>query len=292
MSVIDRLLLRRRRRRVARVAAADSLFFHREILRRLLERLDYMKLVPRRVLYLGLAGDEAARLLIKRYPGVELVFADSIESSLRPYRRHWWQKPLPRVVLDAESLGLADQSFDLIIANLHFVEANEPEQVFREVFRILRPEGLLLFSTLGPDSLKELSHVASPRHLVHPFIDMHHLGDMLLKRGFLDPVVDMEYIQLRYQRLKDLGHDLKALGLTNVRLDRHRGLLGRGFWATLESAYRAQWQQLDGALPVTVELVYGQAWRPVHDPQTQIKHGAEVLVPVEQLLNRPARRTR
>lgn len=290
MSVIDRLLLRRRRR-AAGLVVADSLFFHREILQRLLERLDYMKLVPRRVLYLGLAGDEAAALLIKRYPGAELIVADSTESSMRPYRRHWWQKPLPRVVLDAESLGLADQSFDLIIANLHFVETNVPELVFKEAFRILRPEGLLLFSTLGPDSFKELTQVASPRHLVHSFIDMHHLGDMLLKRGFLDPVVDMEYIQLRYQRLKDLGHDLKALGLTNARLDRHRGLLGRGFWSALESAYRAQWQQLDGACPVTIEQIYGQAWRPVYDPESQAKRGAEVLVPVEQLLNRPVRHT-
>jgi malonyl-CoA O-methyltransferase len=290
MHIIDRLMLRRRRQRAALKPNDAACFFHREILHRLLERLDYMKLVPRRVLYLGLLGDEAAALLIKRYPGVELVYADSVESSLRAYRRHWWQKPIPRLVLDAEALGLAGQSFDLIIANLHFVETNEPDRVFQEAFRILRPEGLLLFSTLGPDSFKELSQVAYPRQLVHGFIDMHHLGDMLIKRGFLDPVVDMEYIQLRYQRLKDLGDDLKALGLTNARLDRHRGLLGRGFWRAREEAYRAQWQLLDGALPVTVEMIYGQSWRPLHDRETQINQGGEVLVPVEQLLNRPARR--
>ncbi len=139
-----------------------------------------------------------------------------------------------------------------------------PDAVFAEFRRILAPRGFLSFTSLGPDTLKELRaawrQVDSRSH-VHHFIDMHDLGDALVRAGFAAPVLDVERYTLTYTEVRRLAADLKAVGAHNAAADRPRGLTGRGKFAALQSAYEAY--RHDGRLPATYEVVFGQAWAPV-----------------------------
>jgi len=116
---------------------------------------------------------------------------------------------------------------------------------------VLAPDGLVLFSTLGPDTLKELRAAAGATR-VHQFIDMHDLGDMLVAAGFAAPVMDMEYLTFTYRDARQLLDDLRASGQTNARADRPRGLAGKGFLK--QTLFKMQNQ-------ATFEVVYGHAWK-------------------------------
>jgi malonyl-CoA O-methyltransferase len=128
--------------------------------------------------------------------------------------------------------------------------------------RVLEPGGLLMFSTLGPDTLREL-RAALPQQgdtqRVHPFIDMHDLGDALLQAGFADPVMDMEMLTLTYASLDELFADLRTTGANNAARNRPHGLSGRAGW----EAARAHYETLrrDERLPVSIEIIQGQAWK-------------------------------
>ena len=128
---------------------------------------------------------------------------------------------------------------------------------------MLAPRGLLTFSTLGPDTLRELraawaSVDSNPR--VHAFIDMHDLGDALVRSGFAEPVLDVERYTLEYPDVPRLAADLKALGEVNALAGRSRGLTGPRKFAAMRSAYEAH--RREGRLPATYEVIFGQAWSP------------------------------
>jgi malonyl-CoA O-methyltransferase len=131
---------------------------------------------------------------------------------------------------------------------LHWVA--EPRAALAEFQRVLAPEGLLMFSTLGPDTLKEL-RAAAGADRVHRFADMHDLGDWLLAAGFSAPVMDMETINLAYRDMTNLLADLRASGQTSARAGRARGLAGKGLRAALAHA----------GIRVTYEVLYGHAWK-------------------------------
>jgi len=145
---------------------------------------------------------------------------------------------------------------------LHFHD--DPLPVIREMHRVLADEGLLMFSTLGPDSLKELRQAfaaADPgRAHVHDFVDMHDLGDMLIAAGFAAPVMDMETLVLTYGNVMELVRDLRSAGAVNSLQSRRRGLSGRGIWERLCAASAPF--NVRGGLPASFEIVYGHAWKP------------------------------
>jgi malonyl-CoA O-methyltransferase len=159
-----------------------------------------------------------------------------------------------------QTLPLADASVDLVWSNMALHWLSDPLPALREFSRVLLPNGLLMFSTLGPDSLKELRAAAGERR-VHAFVDMHDLGDMLLAAGLAAPVMDMELITLEYQGSGTLLDDLRGSGQTSARADRPRGLAGRAFAERLHRAL--------GEKPrATFEVVYGHAWR---SPRQDVK---------------------
>ena len=214
---------------------------------RMLERLDYVKLVPRRILDAGSGLGREAKALARRYPRAELL---ALDFALPMLRRRFWEK---RILLcgDIVQLPLSDGSIDLVWSNMALHWAADPAAALREFERVLAPKGLLMFSTLGPDTLKELRAAAGAAR-VHAFADMHDVGDMLVAAGFAAPVMDMEMIEVEYRQNKDLLADLRASGQTSARADRARGLAGRRFVARL----RAQ------LVPrATFEVVYGHAWK-------------------------------
>ena len=263
------LVRRRAGRAAADYASVDTLA--REISRRMGERLDYIRIEPRRILDLGCGPGADLPGFAQRYPGVPRLAIDSSPAMLAQARGDTgllkrllrFGKPAEPdfVCADATALPLARGSVSFAWSNLMLQWLHDPLPALKEIHRVLEVGGMLMFSTLGPDTLKELRAALPPsdaEHL-HRFIDMHDLGDALVGAGFSDPVMDMEMLTVTYTSLDDLLHDLRASGSANAAVTRPRGLVGKGHWQKL----RANYEQLrrDGRLPATVEVVYGHAWK-------------------------------
>ena len=255
----------------------------REIRQRLLERLDYMQLEPRRIVDIGSGTGVAAGVLTRRYRTAELVQLDISEAMLRLARQRLprfrpWRGAQRFIAADAERLPLTPGCADLVFSNLALQWCNDLDAALQEFRRILRPGGLALFTSFGPDTLKELrqcwSEVDGNIH-VSQFADMHDVGDAMLHAGFADPVMDAERLTLTYDNLKTLLGDLKGIGAVNAAAGRSRGLTGKARLAALQRAYEAK--RIDGRLPATYEVVYGHAWAPVN--KARGGKVAEVAVP-------------
>ena len=236
---------------------------HTEVRDNLLARLDLMSVTPRVVMDVGAGTGHAARALKRRYPKALVIALDSSQSMLRAAgRRQPWLRRFAPLQADAERLPLANGSVDLILSNLMLQWCN-PDAVFAEFRRVLAPQGLLCFSTLGPDTLQELRaawrQVDSHTH-VNQFTDMHDIGDALVRGGFASPVLDVERYTLTYLDVRKVAADLKATGARNATAGRARGLTGRRQFAALPAAYEAF--RRDGRLPATYEVVFGHAWSP------------------------------
>jgi malonyl-CoA O-methyltransferase len=236
---------------------------HAEVRENLLQRLQLTALTPRVVVDLGAGTGHLSRALKRRYPGALVIALDSSPGMLRTAaRRRSWLRRFALVCADAGQLPLADGSIDLILSNLMLQWCN-PDAVFAECRRVLAPRGLLSFTTLGPDTLGELRAAwtrVDPCSHVHQFIDMHDLGDAVVRAGFASPVLDVERYTLSYADVLKIAADLKATGAHNVTAGRAKGLTGRGKFAAMQSVYETFRQE--GRLPATYEVVFGQAWAP------------------------------
>lgn len=274
-AALDARLIRRRFERAAPGYGGASRA-EQEIADRMLERLDYVKLAPRRVLDAGSGPLREARLLARRYPKADVVALDLSAAMLRQGGRGGgflglFRSPSPlRLCADFGRLPLAAASIDLVWSNMALHWAPDPLAVLREFHRVLAPGGLLMFSAPGPDTLAELRQAAGKAR-VHAFADMHDLGDLLLAAGFAEPVMDAERLTLVYPDAAALLADLRGSGQTSA-LSRasgapRQGLAGRGFRARLDEGLRAALR--DGVLPVAVEAVYGHAWRAGERPATR-----------------------
>jgi len=234
-----------------------------EIRQQLLQRLELTSLTPRLVLDAGAATGHASLALKLCYPRARVLSVDFALGMLKAAKaRFSWRRRFDRIGAEAEALPLPDGSVDLIFSNL-LLPWCDPDRLFAEFRRVLAPRGLLTCSGFGPDTLRELrvawESVDAQSH-VNRFIDMHDLGDGLVRAGFAAPVLDVERYTLQYQDLAALRLDLKSLGYGNFTAGRPRGLTGRGKLARLQSAYEAT--RHEGRLPATYEVVFAQAWAP------------------------------
>lgn len=249
-----------------------------EIGQRMLSRLEYIRATPRRILDAGAGPAREARALLTRYPGAVLLTLDASLAMLRIGRRpHGWRdrlRPAARslaMVADFARMPLAAGNIDLLWSNMALHWATAPTTVLSEFARVLAPNGLLMFSTLGPDTLKELRLAAGPAR-VHSFMDMHDIGDALVGAGFAAPVMDAEIVTLTYADPDALFSDLRRSGQTLARADRARGLRGRRFLEQLRAKIVEQAGR--GRIAATFEVVYGHAWRGEQKPRTD---GREVI---------------
>jgi malonyl-CoA O-methyltransferase len=251
----------------------------REIGRRLVGRLDVVRLSPGRILDLGCGTGEATAELVARYPRAHVVgldlalpMAQAARERLRRGRSLYRRLlapvkggfgPAPDVVCaDAARLPLAGVCVDLAFSSLALQWVNDLPRAFAEVRRVLRVGGLFTFTTFGPDTLKELRAAfarADGYTHVSRFVDMHDIGDMLAGAGFADPVMDMETMTVTYPSPRALMDDLKAIGATNATRGRPRGLTGRKRLARVFALLEKRMQE--GRLPATYEIVYGHAWK-------------------------------
>ena len=239
-----------------------------EVGARLLAHLEPMRLEPRRLLDLGCGTGAALAPLEARFPKCEVIGVDVAPAmlALAAARTPAWKRlvPLrrPRLVCaDAERLPLAAGVVQLVFSNLA-LQWCDPAKVFAEAARVLPAGGLILFSTFGPDTLKELraafAHVDGYAH-VNRFVDMHDLGDALVHASFADPVMEMEMVTVEYASVDAVARDLKAIGAHNSLAGRPRGLGGRGRWNAVVANYE-KWRR-DGVLPASYEVIYGHAWK-------------------------------
>ncbi|MGD2139105.1 MAG: malonyl-ACP O-methyltransferase BioC [Burkholderiales bacterium] len=242
----------------------------REVAIRMHDRLSLMRLPVQRILDAGCGTGHGARMLRKRYGGalvVELDLSEEMLSQPRPRPRlawSWLGRSLRRctVCADLRHLPLAESSIDLIWSNLALHWVDDLEGTLAQMLRVLRPGGLLMFSILGPDTLKELRAASSGELFqVNPHVDMHDIGDMLIGCGYAEPVMDMDLMTLTYADLPALLRDLRAHGSISRVAPSSRGLGERRRYQRVASRY-AEFERADGRLPATFEVIFGHAWRP------------------------------
>lgn len=268
-------------RALARLASSgEPPWLHQEAARRMAERLDWIKARPARVLdWSGAAGASGA-LLKSAYPNAEQLRIDEAPAPGRPeapppWWRRWASAPASTRALragEAEHAGAG-----LVWSNMRLHFEPDPEPLLHAWRQALAPDGFLMFSTLGPGSFALLREVYAeagwgPPHA--PFVDMHDLGDMLLARGFGEPVMDQETLSLRYASPEAMLEELHSWG-ANFAPQRFAGLRTRRWHAELRARLGAR-AGPDGRLTLQAELVYGHALRaadagPRVEAQTRIE---------------------
>lgn len=235
----------------------------------LLDRLDVVLQKPQMILDAGAGCGRMLPALLKKYPGSRIIMLEPCEQLREKYKPGVLQRLRSRVQHRdecAESISIEDASVDLVVANqsLHWCDLRAALEEFR---RILKPGGLLCFATLGPDTLEQLRQSwmracgsgTPSENRVHRFLDMHDVGDELVRNGFSDTVMDMDYLNLSYQDSTALFTDLRACGARNARVDRPKHLTGKGLF----QRYVDEIEKLrnpDGRIELSIEIIYGHAW--------------------------------
>jgi len=289
--------LRPEKNRVARAFANaansydDVAILQRDTADEMLERLELVKIEPKQILDLGTGTGRNLNLLQQRYPAAQQVAVDIAPAMLQHARqryradqglRRWLpghKSPL-FIAGDAEQLPLADNSVDLVYANLA-LQWCDLTPAFTEIQRVLRPGGLLMFSTLGPDTLQELRQswaaVDNYPH-INVFLDMHDVAEAMFAAGLSEPVLDSDRHSLLYPDLLSMMRDLQQLGARNVNQGRRRGLTGKN---TLKKVTAASEQfRVNGQLPATYEVIYGHAWA---GEKSQVNENGCVSISLDQL---------
>ncbi|WP_217884467.1 malonyl-ACP O-methyltransferase BioC [Thioflexithrix psekupsensis] len=243
----------------------------------LLERLHDIKINPQRIVDLGSGSGWLSRKLTARYPKATCYSLDVALPMLQQAQQKrpvsFWPFSRPRQFLicaDAMQLPLADHSIDLLVSNLMLQWCNDFAPIFQEIARVLKPDGILLFTSFGPDTLRELRQswatVDNYSH-VNRFIDMHDLGDALLRSGFTHPVMDTDWLYYHYPDVKSILRSLKNIGAHNIMQGRLKTLTGKNRFQQMIQAYETLRQQQ--GLPVTYEVIYG------HAVGQSVKHSAK-----------------
>ncbi|KAF1695281.1 malonyl-ACP O-methyltransferase BioC [Pseudoxanthomonas koreensis] len=272
------------RRAFSRAAAGydAAAALQQEVLARLLESLAYLEdKVPQVVLDVGSGTGHAAAAMRKRWPKAQVVALDLALPMLRQAKKQagWW-KPFARVCADARALPLAEGSVDVVFSNLCLQWVEDLPAVFAGFRRVLRPGGLLLCSSFGPETLGELRESFAQADAVphvSPFASIAQFGDALVAAGFRDPVLDRDLFTLTYPDLPALMHELRVIGATNAMAARRRSLTGRARFAAATAAYETL-RTGEGRLPSTWQVLYAHAWAP--PPGAPIREGGHEIAAV------------
>lgn len=284
---LDRAAIRRNHDRASAGYDAAAVLARR-LREAMIARLEWIAFTPESVLDLGCGTGHGAAELAARWPHARILALDAAPCMLAEAQRLAKDARIEWLRAEAEAIPLPDASVDCVFSNLMLPWCEDIDAVFAEVARILKPRGLFTFTTLGPDTLGELRaawRAADGAAHVHPFTDMHDLGDGLVRAGFAEPVLDVSRYTLTYPDVAALMRDLKAIGSQNAASARPRGLTGRGRIAAMTGAYEPF--RADGVLPASYEAVFGQAWGAVL--RERRAPGAPYAVPVGSIGRRGPR---
>lgn len=241
----------------------QSAVLQREVLIRLFDRLQYIKIDPKLVVDLGCGTGQGIKMLRKQYSKSSILGLDLAHEMLSMSKKQYGLFDRKWLVnADMEQLPLADGQVDLIFSSLALQWSNDLVETFAEFKRVGRQGGLLMFTTFGVNTLHELRQSwqeIDPSPRVHQFMDMHDIGDMMMSSGLSQPVLDMENITLEYEHFEDLLKDLKSIGATNAERSRSRGLMTAKKLARLKAVYE-NFAFKNERYTATYEVVYGHAW--------------------------------
>jgi malonyl-CoA O-methyltransferase len=280
---IDRQMTRRNFENSANTYDAAAIL-QQEVARRLLERLDYIKIQPQLAVDLGCGTGQITEALLKQYPKTQVIALDLAINMLAKARKKgsWLRKPMA-VCADVNQLPLQSHHVDLIISSLMLQWCDDLPKVFADIARTMKTGGLVLFTTFGPDTLKELRQSwAKVDNLPHSsqYLDMHDIGDQLMQAGFSQPVMDMEMITMTYSKVEYLMRDLKQIGANNTDSRRRKTLTGKQRMQAFIQAYE-HFKQADGLYPASYEVIYGHAWIP--DLSVKKPAGVETFIPIKAI---------
>lgn len=254
----------------------------------LLERLQGIRCSPQIILDLGCGTGYFEPFLNKLYPTAKIVGLDKSSGMLSQAQLKETKYSLGGINWVngyAEKLPFRDHSFELIYSNLMLHWSSNFIECLKEIHRILKPEGLLLFSMVGPDTLQELRYcwkTVDEHPHVHQFVDMHDIGDNLLQTSFAHSVMDVEYFTLLYAEALDLMRELKKLGVQNIAKNRQRGLTSKGTLKKLIQTYEG-FRSQEGKLPATWEIIYGHAWS-AEKQSEKPKEVDEIKIPINCII--------
>jgi malonyl-CoA O-methyltransferase len=250
-----------------------------EVGSRLVERLEDVTPAPQLIIDAGTGTGNLVELLAKKFPSSHILAVDAAQNMLKQTKKY--SKSFFPLCADVLQLPLSDHCVDIIISNFMLEWCDEVVKVFQEFKRVLKPNGLLLFSTLGPDTFKELreswAQVDVHTH-VHSFLDMHDVGDILIEKKFTDPVVDVERFTFTYKTSDQLLRELRAMGIFNFHPDRSKNLISKSYFKRFLNEYE-KLRGSDGKLPLTWEVIYGRAFA----PPFMASDSAEVRISVSQI---------
>ena len=249
----------------------------------LLTRLEPFDFRPEVILDLGAGTGRAAAELKRRHRRSLVIALDLAPGMLRQAAHHQRLfRRFDRVCADAARLPLESSSVDIVFSNLMLQWCDPLDDVFAEVRRVLKPRGFFVFTTFGPDTLKELRSAwseADTHNHVNRFLDMHDVGDALVRAGLQEPVLDVDRTQLTYDDGMAVMRDLKSIGARNATAGRPRSLVGRDRLQRVLTAYESF--RKDGRLPATYEIVYGAAWGTAGRHASSVKAGEVKISPSE-----------
>ena len=280
----------------------ETPWLHEEIGRRMEDRLQWIRLQPKQwVDWAPVNGGLRTHAAVRaRYPKANCLVLETSELRLQKAKvaltNPWWALWKRQLVSVSDlANGLQQQeAADMVWANMALHTAVAPQSLLRAWHSLLATDGFLMFSSLGPDTLRELQPIykelgwGDPSHA---FTDMHDWGDMLVQAGFAEPGMDMERITLTYATPSDLLKDLRLLG-RNLHHQRHQNLRGRGWRQNLENALLALAKpDHQGRLVLTVEVIYGHALKPL--PRVRLADQSSVtLAQMKTLLSKSSGNTR
>lgn len=254
-----------------------------EIGQRLFERLSYLNITPKRILDLGCGPGCFSRELRRLFPKAQVIGLDFAQEMLNQAKaKHRWRCRWSLVNADMRKMPFPSGTFDLVFANQVIHWGLDITSVFRELNRVMNQKACLMFTTLGPDTFKELKRAwagVNDHAHVNEFADMHDIGDSLVAEYFLEPVMDMEWLVAHYETPMKIVKALKAQGVKNINSGKNQGLTGQSSWAEFERCYEV-FRTESGKYPLTYEVVYGHAWK---GEQRRTDKGIETMIPISQM---------
>lgn len=251
----------------------------------LLERLAYIRLDPKHIIDLGSGVGTFTQALSQRFPQAAVWAIDC-----HPHMsRHCAQNGVKALTANAYHLPFPDHSIDAVFAHLLLPFLMDYPALWQECRRVLAPGGLLLFSSLGPNTLCELrasfAAVDSYPH-INSFVDLHHIGDSLVEAAMLDPVLDVEHFQLSYPSLSALLHELQALGSIKFLEKDTQGYFGKARWHQVAQHYQTHYSDAKQRLLVSVEASFGHAFSPLKAPQ-RLENDGSIAITLDAIQRRP-----